>query len=60
MQKGLDPIVALPAIMTSSNILNSVGFSKLTRSMHLSRQKLRPLNQSQSSNLCQGSRHDKK
>ncbi len=46
--------------MTSSNILNSSAVSKLTRSMHLSRQKFLPLNQSQSSNLFQGSRHDKK
>ena len=42
------------------NSLCSPGVSKLTRSMQRSRQKLRPLNQSQSSNLCQGSLHDKK
>ena len=64
-----------PRAIISSNILNSPGVSKDTRSMQRSRQKFRPLNQSQSckgglhfcweyfqstSNLCHGSRQLRK
>merc|ERR1719195_472862 len=50
----------LSALTTEAISLYSSSESKLTRSMHRSRQKLRPLNQSQSSNLCQGSLQDRK
>ena len=53
-------LIGIPCFMMAAKMRNSSGVSKLTRSIHLSRQKLRPLNQSQSSNLCHGSLQDRK